>query len=149
MLPVTVSQSRLIEPQRIDDDTDRGKRHCCRRYDWRQQNSKHGVEDAGCDGNACRVVKEGEKQVLADIGHRRRREMARSHNSVQIPLEQRYAGAFHGNIGAGPHCNADVSGRQRRRIVDTIARHRDDASFGAISGDDFTLVLGQHFGFDL
>ena len=49
----------------------------------------------------------------------------------QIALEQRHAGAFHGDVGAGAHGDADIGRGERRRVVDAVARHRHDAALAA------------------
>ena len=41
------------------------------------------------------------------------------------PLHQRHAGALHRDVGAGAHRDADVGLRERRRVVDAVAGHRD------------------------
>ena len=46
------------------------------------------------------------------------------------PRKQRDAGAFHRDVGAGAHGDADVGCGQRRRVVDAVAGHRDDAALG-------------------
>src|SRR3546814_10057622 len=50
-------------------------------------------------------------------------------DTVEVALEQGHARAFHRNIGAMPHRDADIRRRQRRRVIDPIARHGDDAAF--------------------
>ena len=62
------------------------------------------------------------------LRHRRRRQMPRAHDAVEIALQQRHAGAFHGDVGAGAHGDADIGGGQRRRVVDAVAGHGDDAA---------------------
>ena len=51
----------------------------------------------------------------------------RAHDSAQVALHQRDARALHRDVGAGAHRDADVGLRERRRVVDPVARHRDDA----------------------
>ncbi len=100
--------------------------------DSRMPNS--GIEHAGRDRHAGGVVDEGEEQVLADVAHGRRRQPARAHDAGEVALEQRDAGALDGDVGAGAHGDADIGRGQRRRVVDAVARHRDDAAFaGAAS----------------
>ena len=42
------------------------------------------------------------------------------------PLTSVMPGALHRDVGAGAHRDADVGLRQRRRVVDAVARHRDE-----------------------
>ena len=51
----------------------------------------------------------------------------RAHDAAQVALHQRDARALHRDVGAGAHRDADVRLRQRRRVVDAVAGHRDDA----------------------
>ena len=89
---------------------------------------KSGIEHAGRDRHRQRVEDEGEEQVLADVAHRRAAEPAGADDAVQIALDQRDRGAFHRDVGAGAHRDADLRLRQRRRVVDAVAGHRDDAA---------------------
>src|SRR5262249_41923030 len=54
------------QAQRVADHADRGQRHRSRRDDRRQRDSEPGIEHAGRDRHARRVVDEGEEQILAD-----------------------------------------------------------------------------------
>ena len=116
------------QPQRVADHADRRQRHRGGRDDRRQQDAEGGIEDARRDRDAGRVVDEGEEQVLADVAHGRLRQRSRADDAGEIAFQQRDAGAFHRDIGAGAHGDADFGGRERRRIVDAVAGHRDDAA---------------------
>ena len=72
--------------------------------------------------------------------------MTRPKNTAEIPFDQRDPGAFNGDIGAGPHGNTHIRRRQRRGVVDTIARHCDGAAFGLKARDKIVLVLGAETG---
>ena len=110
---------------------------------------KHGIEHAGGDRHAGGVVDEGEEQVLPDVAHRRLRQAPRLHDAGEVALEQRDAGALDRHVGAGAHGDADIGGRQRRRVVDAVARHGDDPALAAQLLDHRALLLGQHLGLDL
>ena len=45
--------------------------------------------------------------------------------------------------------DADISGSERRRIIDAIAGHRDDAAFGLETGHHGALGVGKHIGLNL
>jgi hypothetical protein len=65
---------------------------------------------------------------------------ARAHDAGQVALQQRDAGAFDGDIGAGAHGDADIGGGERRRVVDAVAGHGDDAALAAQLLDDLRLA---------
>ena len=65
-----------------------------------------------------------------------RDEPARADDAAQVALDQRDAGALDGDVGAGAHGDADVRPRERRRVVDAVAGHGDDAAA--------CLELGDH-----
>ena len=68
---------------------------------------------------------------------------------VEIALQQRDAGAFHRDVGAGAHGDADIGGGQRRRVVDAVAGHRDDPPGLLQLCDHRALLIGQHLGLDI
>ena len=53
------------------------------------------------------------------------------------------------DVGAGAHGDADVGGGERRRVVDAVAGHGDDAAFAAQPLDHRRLAVRQHLGLDL
>ena len=65
------------------------------------------------------------------------------------PLTERDARRLHRDVGARAHRDADVGLRERRRIVDAVAGHRDDCAFRLQTLHDRGLVLRQHVGDDL
>ena len=72
----------------------------------------------------------GEEEVLPDVAHGGVAEPARPDDAGEVAPEQRDAGTFDGDVRASPHGDADVGSREGRRVVDAVARHRDDtASF--------------------
>ena len=79
-----------------------------------------------------------------------RRQAARAHDAAQVALHERHAGALHRDVGAGAHRDADVRLRERRRVVDAVARHRDDAPLGLQAlARPSAFSVGQHLGDDL
>ena len=83
-------------------------------------------------------------RMVARLSRRRARTMPR-----QVALEQRDAGALDGDVGAGAHGDADIGGGQRRRIVDAVAGHRDDAARRRSRSTTVALLLRQHLGLDV
>ena len=66
------------------------------------------------------------------------------------PLTRVTRGAFHRDIGAGAHRDADLRLGQRRRVVDAVAGHRDKPALrlaGVSTAAAFSV--GQHLGHDL
>ena len=43
----------------------------------------------------------------------------------KIAFDERHVRALHRDVGAGSHRDADVGLRERRRVVDAVAGHRD------------------------
>ena len=73
-------------------------------------------------------------RIVARLSRRARTMPRRS------PLQQRDAGALDRDVGAGAHRDADRRFGQRRRVVDAVAGHRDDASLALQSADDVALL---------
>ena len=67
------------------------------------------IERPGGDRHAEGVVEEGEREVLADIGHGGPAEPAGADDAAEVAPDQGDAGALHGDVGAGPHRDADVA----------------------------------------
>ena len=68
---------------------------------------------------------------------------------VRSPFEQRDAGALDRDVRAGAHRDADIGGRERGRVVDAVARHRDHAALAPQLLDHGALLIRQHLGLDL
>ena len=65
------------------------------------------------------------------------------------PLHERDAGALDRDVGARAHRDPDVRRRQRGRVVDAVAGHRDRAPGLLQRAHHLGLALGQHLGLDL
>ena len=85
---------------------------------------------------------------MADVVERRLRQPARAHDAREIAAKERDAGAFDRDIGAGAHGDADVGGSERRRVVDAVAGHGDDAAVAPQFFDDAAFLLRQNLGLD-
>ena len=105
------------------------------------------VEHAGGNRNSHGVVERTRKtrfwRMLRMVARLRVR--ARD-DAAQVAVEQRDARAFHGDVGARAHGDADVGLRQRGRVVHAVAGHGDDVAFGLQLLDDFAFLVGQHAG---
>ena len=53
------------------------------------------------------------------------REPARARDPAQVAAQERHARALDRDVGAGAHGDADARARERGRVVDAVARHRD------------------------
>ena len=66
---------------------------------------------------------------------------------LQIALHERDPGALQRHVRARPHRDADRRLRQRRRVVDPVARHRHQmAAPAAVPRSTFRLSCRQHLG---
>ena len=85
---------------------------------------------------------------MLDIAHRGAAEPPGPRDPAQVPLDQGHARAFHGDIGAGSHGDPHLGLRQRRSVVDPVARHGHEPAGFLETLDVRALVLRQHFGDD-
>ena len=79
----------MAEWQRVDGHADRQGRHGARE---REQSSEKGLERAGCDRDARRVVNELEEQILSNVVHCR---AARESGFVPAIMESEPPAAAH------------------------------------------------------
>ena len=63
---------------------------------------------------------------------------------LRFAAHQRDVGRLERDVGAGADRDADVGPRQRRRVVDAVADHRDDVTLGLQARDLGDLALGRH-----
>ena len=103
----------------------------------------------GGDRHAEGVVEEGEGEVLADVGHGGPAEPVARTTPRRSPRTRVMPALSHGDVGAGPHGDADVGLGQRRGVVDPVAGHGDDAALGLEPLDLLGLLVGEHLGADL
>jgi len=131
--------------QRICNHSRRAQAHCQRGDHRRQQPARERKEQPGGERHTQGVVDESEAQVLPHVGHRGHRQRPRGRDATQIALDQGQLRAVHGHVGARTHRDADIGTRQRRRIVDTVTGHRDDAALRLQLLDQLQLVGGFDF----
>ena len=120
-MPTTDAELRLIANAAIRGDSNQPVRD----------------REPGGDGDAQRVVEEGEHEVLLHVAHGTHRERASDSNATQVALDQRDLSAVHRHVGSRSHGDAHVCLRQGRRVVDAVSGHGDDAAF-------FLQPLDQH-----
>jgi hypothetical protein len=73
---------------------------------------------------------------------------AGAEDAGEVSFDQSDAAAFHGNVGAGAHGDADVGLREGGSVVDAVAGHGDDSSLLLQFADDFEFAFGKDFGFE-
>ena len=67
-------------------------------------------------------------------------ELEGADDSAHVALYQDDAGTLDRDVCSGAHGNSNIGGRQRRRIVDSIACHGNDVMSGPMSGHALVLV---------
>src|SRR5262249_8103030 len=112
----------------------------------REPPSEHGIEHAGGEGNADRVVRQGEEEVLPNVSHGRPRQVNCGDDAGERAGDQGDVGCFDSDVRAGPNGQPEVSGGDRRGVVDAVTDHADPAAFALQAADLVGLVLRQDFG---
>ena len=110
------------------------------------QDAVQRVEHAGRDRDADQVVNKRPEQVLPDQPDGFARQNVGFRQQQQVGIHQRDHRDVHCDVGAVPHCDADVGASQRLRVVDAVADHRYALTFPLQLLDVFVFVVGQHFG---
>ena len=112
--------------------------------------AKYRIEKSGpkdCSGipitSHLTVVDEGPEKVLADLGVGAPRNVERIGHQQRLAAHERDARGGHGHIGATAHGDADIGGRQRRRVVDAVADHGHDASIDLHRTHHPQFVVGR------
>ena len=84
-----------------------------------------------CRGNRYteRVVTKSEKQVLANIADRHPAETTCAYKAVEATLNENNIGTFDGDVRSGAHGDTDIRLCERRGIVYSVTRHRNDPAF--------------------
>ena len=67
-------------------------------------------------------------------------------DGAQVAAHQGHWRGLHGDVGAGAHGDADISGRQGRGVVDAVAGHAHDSAAGFELADQAVLVLRRDAG---
>ena len=85
--------------------------------------------------------------LRADGADCRTAQAQRKRQFRQVVAHERDIGRLERGVAAdGAHHDADIGGRQRRRVVDAVADHRHAAPPGAHGLDGFDLVVRQQLG---
>src|SRR5581483_677948 len=75
--------------------------------------------------NRQHIVDKCEKQILADLAHGGAAETNRSRNAVKAPTDQHNVAGFLSDVRPGADRDAQICLRERRRVVDAVADHRN------------------------
>ena len=93
------------------------------------RSAEERVEHAGGDRHAERVVDEGEEEVLADVAHRRARLRRRARAMPRrSPFTSVTPALSMATSVPVPIAMPTSACGERRRVVDAVAGHRDDAA---------------------
>src|SRR6266849_3359784 len=142
-------ERRLAKAQGIGNHGDGAEAHCRASKHGAQQPAEYRVESAGGDRNSDRIVEKGERQILFDISNRRAAQLARSHDSAQVALHQRDARVFNRRVRSSPHGDSYIGCRQRRRVVNSVTGHRNNATLIFQILYDLAFPLGPDFRLNL
>ena len=83
--------------------------------------------------------------MFASVARARRRARTRPPRS---PFTSVMPGALDRDVGAGAHRDPHLRGRERGRVVDAVAGHRDDLALGLQAAHHLGLALRQHVRLD-
>ena len=93
----------------------------------RQRHRQPRDHGAGQQDDLADVARQQIHQVLLDVAEDDAAFLDRRDDGREVVVEQRHAGGFLADVGAGDaHRDADVGLLQRRRVVDAVAGHRHD-----------------------
>src|SRR5260370_17832806 len=104
------------------------------------------IENGWGNRDSNHVVKKRKRKILFDIANCGAAQFARAHDSPQVTLEKRDARVFNRHICSRAHGYTNIRRGQRRRIINSIARHRHHTSFAVQLLDDLALSRRRSFG---
>ena len=125
------------------DDAHGAQRHRRARDDRVEQESKAGIQHARGDRNADHIVDERPEQILAHRAHRAARQRDRIGHGAEVGTHERDIARLDRDVRPRADRDADVGLRERRRVVDPVADHRDDMALALPTRDLARLLLGQ------
>ena len=102
------------------------------------------VQHARRERNPDAVVDEGPEQVLAHRPHGRARELEGLHRRAQVTAHERDVAGLDRDVAPRADRDAHVGLRERRRVVDAVADHRDDAALTLQPANLVALPFRQH-----
>ena len=92
-----------------------------------------------------RIEEEREEQILPNLSKRRTRKIDGRRDRREVVAKQRHVGRGQRAACAGAHGERNIGLRQRRRVVDAVADHADDAPLFLQRDDRDALVVRQLF----
>ena len=109
------------------------------------QRADDGIQRAGdgkCDGNE--VERHRERHVELDGAHHALGERDEVRQLLDFAVDERDIRGVHGDVAAhAAHCDADIGGLERGRVVHAVADHADLCTRRLIGANVGELVLGQ------
>ena len=132
------------QPQRVRHDRHRTHAHRSRPHHRHQEPAKDGVEDAGSQGNAHRVIEERPEEVLRDDAHRGAGEIHCGHGVRQPALHEHHVRRLHSDVGPGADRAANVRAGERGGVIDAVPHHHHGFARGLKRADDLLLVAREH-----
>ncbi len=130
---------KAAQAQGVGDDRE-ARQHHRQAGDDRVEQADRGERDRGD------VVPERPGEVLLDRAQRGAAEADRVGRRAQVAGDEREVRGLDRHVGARPDRQPEVGLRERGRVVDAVADHRDDAALGLQPPDDRRLVGGEHLG---
>src|SRR5437763_10551771 len=123
---------RLETPkaQAVRHDRDGRELHRSARVDGFERPAQHRVERARREWDAENVVDERPEKILFYHAHRLAREGDGRHHSAQRAADERDTCGLDGDVRARSDGYSNVGLRERGRVVDAVADHRNDLTFG-------------------
>ena len=110
--------------------------------DQRTDNRVQCAGDGEHDGDE--VECERECYIELDGAHHALGERDEVRQLLDLVVDERDIRGVHGDVAAhAAHCNADIGGLERGRVVHAVANHADLIARGLIGADVGELVLGQ------
>src|SRR5262249_55526559 len=111
------SKPRVAQPKGVGNYRYGAEAHggCCK--DRLEEKASKWIQQSSGNGDTEQVVDEGKEKILPDVAHRSLAKLARAQDGREIALQQRDVSAFHRNIRARSHGNADIGLGQRRSVI--------------------------------
>src|SRR5690554_6451724 len=103
------SASRTTQSESVENHRCRAEAHCQCSEHGGEQNTREGVQHAGCDRDAKRIVDKRESQILLHVGDGTIGKMSCGGDPTQVAFDQGYLSAVHGHIGTCTHGDANIS----------------------------------------
>ena len=136
------TQPDQIQPQGVGNDAKARKAHCRRAEHGVELPAEKRYENACRQRNTYYIIDKSPKQILTDISQRRLSQSDSSRNVAEAAVDEHNIGGVDRDVGSRSYSDADISSRQGRRVVDSVADHRGLVFFAQLANDAL-LAVGQ------